>query len=73
MAWVVKRTDTFLDYLKAIRKDKTAVAELDKKIGPLAKDHFHVGSWLSGDLHGKKSTRILKITQENHSNAWQIQ
>jgi len=30
MTWAVKRTDTFLDSLKAIRKNKEALAELDK-------------------------------------------
>ncbi len=61
MTWVVKSTDTFLDSLKTIRKNKTAIAELDKKIRQPQQDHLHVGGWLSGDLHGKRSTRILKI------------
>jgi len=41
---------------------KTAVAELNKKTRQSSKDQLHVGGWLSGDLPGKKSTRILKIT-----------
>lgn len=60
MAWVVKRTDTFLESIKTIRKNKKALEELDKKIKRLQKDPLHVGGWLSGELHGKKSTRIAK-------------
>ncbi len=60
MAWVVKRTDTFLDSLREIRKNKEALAELDKKIKRLREDPLHVGGWLSGELHGKKSTRISR-------------
>ena len=60
MAWVVKRTDTFLDSLRDIRKNKEALAELDKKLKRLREDPLHVGGWLSGELHGKKSTRISR-------------
>jgi len=60
MTWAVKRTDTFLDSLKAIRKNKEALAELDKKIKRLQLDPLHLGGWLSGELHGKKSTRISR-------------
>lgn len=60
MTWVVKRTDTFLDSLKAIRKNKEALAELDKKIKRLQEDPLHLGGWLSGEMHGKKSTRISR-------------
>jgi hypothetical protein len=38
MTWAVKRTDTFLDSLKAIRKNKEALAELDTKIKRLQVD-----------------------------------
>lgn len=58
MTWAVKRTDTFLESLKAIRKNKEALLELDKKIKRLQEDPLHLGGWLSGELHGKKSTRI---------------
>ena len=60
MTWVVKRTETFLDSLKAIRKNKDALVELDKIIKRLHKDPLNVGGWLSGGLHGKKSTRISR-------------
>jgi len=60
MTWVVKRTDTFLESLQNIKKDKKAVEELGKKIERLQEDPIHVGSWLSGELHGKKATRIAR-------------
>lgn len=50
MAWAVKRTDTFLDSLRDIRKNKEALAELDKKLKRLREDPLHVGGWLSGEL-----------------------
>jgi hypothetical protein len=61
MAWVVKRTDTFLESIRDIRKTKEALAELDKKLKRLREDPLHVGGWLSGELHGKKSTGISRI------------
>ena len=60
MTWVVKRTDTFLESLKAIKKNKRALEELDKKIKRLQEDPTHVGGWLSGELHSKRATRITK-------------
>ena len=58
MTWEVKRTATFIESLRAIRKNKEALFELDKKIKRLQEDPLHLGGWLSGELHGKKSTRI---------------
>ena len=72
MTWFVKITDIFPDSLKTIRKNKKDIAELNTKIWQLQQDHLHVGGCLSGDLHGKKSTIILKIIQEDHSNACRI-
>ncbi|MDO9098113.1 MAG: hypothetical protein Q7U60_08330 [Candidatus Methanoperedens sp.] len=60
MTWEVKRTATFLESLRTIRKNKEALFELDKKIKRLQEDPLHLGGWLSGELHGKKSTRILR-------------
>ncbi len=60
MTWVVKRTDTFLDSLRDIRVNKEALAELDKKLKRLQENPLHMGGWLSGELHGKKSTRISR-------------
>lgn len=60
MGWQVKRTDTFLESLRTIRKNKKTLEELDKKIKRLQEDPLKVGGWLTGDLHRKKSTRISK-------------
>lgn len=60
MAWVIKRTDTFLESLKTVRKNKKVLAELDRKIKRLREDPLHVGGWLSGELHGKRSTRVAR-------------
>jgi len=60
MAWVVKRTDTFLESFAQVRDNKKVIAELGKKLARLQEDPLHVGGWLSGSLHGKKSTRIAK-------------
>jgi mRNA-degrading endonuclease RelE of RelBE toxin-antitoxin system len=60
MTWIIKRTDTFLESFARVRDNKTVIAELAKKIRRLQEDPLHVGGWLSGSLHGKKSTRIAK-------------
>jgi hypothetical protein len=56
MAWVIKRTDTFLETFAQVRNNKKVIAELSKKLTRLAEDPLHVGGWLTGSLHGKKST-----------------
>jgi len=40
--------------------NKRIIAELGKKLVRLSEDPMHVGGWLSGSLHGKKSTRLAK-------------
>ena len=60
MPWIIRRTDTFLASFRQIRSDSKVVLELTKKIKRLQADPLHVGGWLSGSLHGKKSTRIAK-------------
>jgi plasmid maintenance system killer protein len=60
MAWAIKRTDTFLESFEQVRNNKKVIAELSKKLTRLAKDPLHVGGWLSGSLHGRKSTRVAK-------------
>ena len=56
MAWVIKRTDTFLESFALVRHNTKVMAELGKKLARLSEDPLHVGGWLSGSLHGKKST-----------------
>lgn len=58
MKWTIKRTDTFLLAFSRIRSNPAFIRELGKKIQRLKEDPQHVGGWLHGKLHGKKSTRI---------------
>lgn len=60
MAWVIKRTDSFLESFSRISTNKLIITELGRKIKRLQEDPLHVGGWLTGSLHGKKATRIAK-------------
>ena len=60
MPWIIRRTDTFIESFRRIRDNSKVVSELARKIKRLQADPLHVGGWLSGSLHGKKSTRIAK-------------
>lgn len=59
MSWIVKRTDTFLHFLKPHRNNRQLLAALDKKIRHLEQDPA-VGGELAGALHGKRSTRLIR-------------
>ncbi|MBU0628728.1 MAG: hypothetical protein KKC75_06045 [Nanoarchaeota archaeon] len=58
--WAVKRTDTFLKFLKKHRNNHPLLTELDKMIQRLIEDPFIVGGELAGNLHGHRSTRLAK-------------
>jgi len=58
--WIVKRTDTFLKYLKKQKHNNELLNELDKKINRLIEDPPSVGGNLSRNLHGHKSIRLVK-------------
>ena len=58
--WIIKRTNTFLKYLKSHKKNYELFEELDKKIRRLKEDPNNVGGDLAGNLHGHKSTRLSK-------------
>lgn len=60
MVWKIQRTDTFLETFAQVRSDKKIITELGKKIVRLQEDPLSLRGWLSGSLHGKKSTRITK-------------
>ena len=60
MSWCVKRTATFLKYLKKHRSNRELLTELDNKIKRLRENPLIVGGNLSGSLHGHKSTRLSK-------------
>ncbi len=58
--WIVKRTDTFLKNLKKHKHNHPLLTELDKKIKRLREDPSVVGGELAGNLHGHRSTRLVK-------------
>ncbi len=58
--WTVKRTDTFLNYLKKHRNNHKLLTELDNKIKRLRDGPSQVGGELAGNLHGHKSTRLAR-------------
>jgi mRNA-degrading endonuclease RelE of RelBE toxin-antitoxin system len=60
MPWIIRSTDTFIESFRRFKDNSKIVSELAKKIKRLQIDPLHVGGWLSGSLHGKKSTRIAK-------------
>jgi mRNA-degrading endonuclease RelE of RelBE toxin-antitoxin system len=60
MVWTIQRTDTFVETFAQVRSDKKIIRELGKNIQRLREDPLNCGGWLSGALHGKKSTRIAK-------------
>ena len=60
MPWEIAVTDTFSKEFKKHKKDKEFVNALDKKIQRLKEEPENVGGYLSGELHGYKSTRIIK-------------
>ena len=60
MYWIVKRTDTFLHFLKPHRHNKPLLDALDKKIKHLQEDPIAIGGCLAGALHGKRSTRLIR-------------
>ncbi|QQG38832.1 MAG: hypothetical protein HYS32_04520 [Candidatus Woesearchaeota archaeon] len=57
--WQIKRTDTFLKFLKKHKNNHQLFIELDKKINLLKQDPEKVGGYLSGRLYGLKSTRLV--------------
>ena len=60
MFWKVIRTETFSRMFKKYSKNKKFIKALDKKIQRLKEDPNSVGGYLSGKLHGYKSTRVIK-------------
>lgn len=59
MAWKIISSETFSKEFKKYRKDGEFVRTLDNKIGRLKENPEAVGGYLSGKLHGYKSTRIM--------------
>ncbi len=60
MSYETAVTDTFSKEFKKHKKDGEFVNALDKKIQKLKENPQSVGGFLSGKLHGYKSTRIIR-------------
>lgn len=60
MEWKIISTETFSKQFQKHKKDGEFVKALDNKIKRFQEDPENVGGYLSGKLHGYKSTRILK-------------
>ena len=60
MTYSIEITDTFTKEFKKHRKDGEFLHALDKKIQKLKENPESVGGMLSGDLHGFRSTRIIR-------------
>ncbi|KHO55085.1 MAG: hypothetical protein QT10_C0007G0071 [archaeon GW2011_AR19] len=60
MEWKVISTETFSKQFKKHKKDGEFVKILNNKIKRLKENPENVGGYLSGKLHGYKSTRILR-------------
>ena len=60
MSYEIVITDTFSKEFKKHKKDGEFVNALDKKIERVKEDPNNVGGFLSGKLHGYKSTRIVR-------------
>lgn len=59
-SWCIERTETFVRELRKFRKYPPLLIALDKKLLRLHDDPHNVGGLLGGDLHGKRSTRLLR-------------
>ncbi len=60
MKWKIISTKTFSQEFKKYKRDKEFVKTLNKKIKRLQENSEIIGGYLSGKLHGYKSTRIVK-------------
>ena len=60
MPWSIERTETFLQALKEHKKNAELLRALEKKIQHLQEDPRSVGGMLSGQLHGWRSTRLVR-------------
>ena len=60
MTWDIAETKTFSQEIKKFNKNKELLNALDNKIKRLNENPDNVGGYLSGKLHGYKSTRLVK-------------
>jgi len=59
MPYKVINTKSFSQTFKRFKKNQEFINALDKKIQRLKEDPNNIGGYLSGELHGYKSTRII--------------
>ena len=59
MIWEIKRTEAFSKEFKKHKKNGEFVKALEAKLERLKDNPESVGGYLSGRLHGYKSTRIV--------------
>lgn len=60
MTWSIKSTETFLLAFQKLPPNPLLLRELEKRLHRLKKNPYHVGGWLHGPLHGKRSTRLAQ-------------
>lgn len=60
MLWKIIATKIFSKEFKKYKKNGNFVDALEKKIQRLKKNPVNIGGYLSGRLHGYKSTRIIR-------------
>lgn len=60
MTYEVIITDNFSREFKKYKKDQEFLRALDNKIQRLKQNPEEIGGFLSGKLHGYKSTRIIR-------------
>ncbi len=60
MGYEIEVTETFSKEFKKHKKDAEFVNALDNKIKRLKDNPHNVGGYLSGKLHGYKSTRVIR-------------
>lgn len=58
--WRVEQTEQFKKDVRAQRNNPQLLLELEKKLRRLEEDPKNVGGTLGGDLHGFRSTRLLR-------------
>ncbi|HLD89256.1 MAG TPA: hypothetical protein VI894_03545 [Candidatus Nanoarchaeia archaeon] len=57
--WIVKRTESFLGFLKKHKKNSELLNQLEGKIKRLKENPYAVGGELAGNLKSYRSTRLI--------------
>lgn len=59
IVWDIVRTEAFLKEIRKYKRNREFLDALDKKIQKLIENPESIGGYLSGNLHGLKSTRLI--------------